>query len=62
MNVPDGSDRSPTSARWAHGPKGGKFLLLPPGYKGSAPRSGYHVLQGTMNNYNAMARSVKLPA
>jgi hypothetical protein len=40
------------------GPKGGKFLLLPPGYKGDIPQSGYHVLQGTMNNYNAMVRGI----
>ena len=26
------------------GAKGGKFLLLPPGYKGDVPQSGYHVL------------------
>ena len=37
------------------GAKGGKFLLLPPGYKGDVPQTGYHVLQGTMNNYNVMA-------
>jgi hypothetical protein len=40
------------------GPKGGKFLLLPPGYKGNAPETGYHVLQGTMNNYNVMIRGI----
>jgi hypothetical protein len=40
------------------GDKGGKFLLLPPGYKGAVPASGYHVLQGTMNNYNAMVRGI----
>ena len=28
------------------GAKGGKFLLLPPGYKGDVPQTGYHVLQG----------------
>jgi len=32
------------------GAKGGKFLLLPPGYKGAVPLTVYHVLQGTMNN------------
>ena len=26
-----------------HGDKGGKFLLLPPGYKGEVPKSGYEV-------------------
>jgi hypothetical protein len=40
------------------GPKGGKFLLLPPGFRGDAPQSGYHVLQGTMNNYNVMVRGI----
>jgi hypothetical protein len=40
------------------GPKGGKFLLLPPGYKGDTPQTGYHVLQGTMNNYNVMVRGI----
>ena len=38
--------------------KGGKFLLLPPGYKGDVPQTGYHVLQGTMNNYNVMVRGI----
>ena len=40
------------------GDKGGKFLLLPPGYTGEAPASGYHILRGTMNNYNAMVRGI----
>jgi hypothetical protein len=40
------------------GDKGGKFLLLPPGYKGEVPKDGYHVLQGTMNNYNIMVRGI----
>jgi hypothetical protein len=40
------------------GAKGGKFLLLPPGYNGEVPKEGYHVLQGTMNNYNAMVRGI----
>jgi hypothetical protein len=40
------------------GAKGGKFLLLPPSYKGDIPQTGYHVLQGTMNNYNAMVRGI----
>ena len=40
------------------GPKGGKFLLLPPGYKGEVPESGYHVLKAGMNNYNAMVRGI----
>jgi hypothetical protein len=40
------------------GDKGGKFLLLPPGYTGELPIEGYHVLQGTMNNYNVMVRGI----
>ncbi|RPJ85055.1 MAG: DUF1254 domain-containing protein, partial [Acidobacteria bacterium] len=40
------------------GAKGGKFLLLPPGYKGDVPQTGYHVLQATSNNYNAMVRGI----
>ena len=40
------------------GDKGGKFLLVPPGYKGEVPQSGYHVLKGTMNNYNVMVRGI----
>lgn len=40
------------------GDKGGKFLLLPPGYTGEIPAEGYHVLQGTMNNYNVMVRGI----
>jgi hypothetical protein len=40
------------------GDKGGKFLLLPPGYAGEVPESGYHVLRGAMNNYNAMVRGI----
>jgi len=40
------------------GAKGGKFLLLPPDYTGDAPQTGYHVLQGTMNNYNVMVRGI----
>lgn len=38
--------------------KGGKFLLLPPGYKGEVPKAGYHVLRATMNNYNVMVRGI----
>jgi hypothetical protein len=40
------------------GDKGGKFLLLPPDYKGEVPNDGYHVLKGTMNNYNVMVRGI----
>jgi hypothetical protein len=38
--------------------KGGKFLLLPPGYKGDTPQTGYYVVQGTMNNHNIMVRGI----
>ena len=41
-----------------YGDKGGKFLLLPPGYKGDVPKEGYQVLRGTMNNYNIMVRGI----
>ena len=41
-----------------HGDKGGKFLLLPPGYTGDVPKEGYDVLRGTMNNYNIMVRGL----
>ena len=40
------------------GGKGGKFLVLPPGYKGDVPQSGYFVVRGTMNNYNIMVRGI----
>lgn len=40
------------------GDKGGKFLLVPPGFKGEIPQSGYHVLQCEMHNYNAMVRGI----
>ncbi len=41
-----------------YGDKGGKFLLLPPGYTGEVPQSGYAVIKGTTNNYNAMVRGI----
>ena len=40
------------------GDKGGKFVLLPPDYKGEIPKDGDHVLKGTMNNYNVMVRGI----
>ena len=40
------------------GDKGGKVLLLPPGYTGEVPASGFHVLRGTMNDYNVMVRGI----
>ena len=38
--------------------KGGKYLLLPPGYTGEVPKEGYFVLRGSMNNYNIMDRGL----
>ena len=38
--------------------KGGKYLILPPGYEGEVPAEGYYVLQATMNNYNIMNRGL----
>jgi hypothetical protein len=38
--------------------KGGKFILLPPGYKGDVPKTGYYVVQATMNNNNIMVRGI----
>ena len=37
---------------------GGTFLLLPPGYDGEVPASGYYVLQATMNNHNLLVRGI----
>ena len=37
---------------------GGKFLLLPPGYDGDVPPSGYHVLRATMHNHNLLVRGI----
>ena len=37
---------------------GGKFLLLPPGYDGEVPASGYYVLRATMNNHNLLVRGI----
>ena len=41
-----------------YGDKGGKFLLLPPGYDGDVPSSGYYVVQATMNNHNLLVRGI----
>jgi hypothetical protein len=41
-----------------HGDKGGKFLLVPPGYKGELPKTGYVLRHATMNNYNVMVRGI----
>ena len=38
--------------------KGGTFLLVPPGYDGEVPASGYYVLQATMNNHNLLVRGI----
>lgn len=40
------------------GDKGGKFLLLPPGYTGEVPGGGSNVLKAGMNNYNVMIRGI----
>jgi hypothetical protein len=37
---------------------GGKFLLLPPGYDGEVPPSGYYVLRATMHNHNLLVRGI----
>lgn len=37
---------------------GGKHLLLPPGYKGAAPSSGYHVWKSSSNNLTVGIRSL----
>jgi hypothetical protein len=37
--------------------RGGKFLLLPPGYDGPLPDSGYHVAESTANHVMAFGRS-----
>ena len=37
--------------------QGGKFLLLPPGYDGPLPDSGYHVATSTSNFVMAFGRS-----
>ena len=41
-----------------YGDKGGKFLVLPPGYDGDVPSSGYHVVQATMHNHNLLVRGI----
>ena len=33
-------------------------MLLPPGYDGEVPSSGYHVLRATMNNHNLLVRGI----
>ena len=40
------------------GAKGGKFLILPPGYSGNVPATGYHVIKATMNDNNVMVRGI----
>jgi hypothetical protein len=37
---------------------GGKFLLLPPGYDGEVPASGYYPVRATMNNHNLLVRGL----
>ncbi|HEY5916101.1 MAG TPA: DUF1254 domain-containing protein [Chryseolinea sp.] len=41
-----------------YGDKGGKYLLLPPGYQGETPKEGYEILRATMNSYNLMVRGI----
>ena len=38
--------------------KGGTFLLLPHGYDGEVPSSGYHVVHARMNNHNLLVRGI----
>ena len=40
------------------GGKGGKFLLVPPDYKGDVPTQGYFVVRATMNNNNILVRGL----
>ena len=40
------------------GGKGGKFLLVPPDYKGDVPTQGYFVVRATMNNNNVLVRGL----
>jgi hypothetical protein len=40
------------------GGKGGKFLLVPPGYKDAVPAQGYFVVRATMNNNNILVRGL----
>ena len=37
---------------------GGTFLLLPPGYDGEVPASGYYVLRAAMHNHNLLVRGI----
>jgi len=37
---------------------GGKFLLVPPDYKGELPAEGYYILRSPMNNHNFMVRGL----
>ncbi len=38
--------------------KGGKHLILPPGYKGKVPASGYHIWNSSSNNLTVGVRSL----
>ena len=38
--------------------KGGKFPLVPPGYKGDLPKDGYFIVMATMNNNNILVRGL----
>lgn len=37
---------------------GGTFLLLPPGYDGEVPSSGFYTLRAQMNNHNLLVRGI----
>jgi hypothetical protein len=38
--------------------QGGKFLLVPPGYRGDLPKEGYFIVTATMNNNNILVRGL----
>lgn len=38
--------------------KGGRILVLPPGYDQDVPSEGYHVVQATQNTHNFMVRGI----
>ena len=38
--------------------KGGKFLLVPPGYEGAVPTEGYFIVRATMNDNNILVRGL----
>lgn len=38
--------------------RGGKYLLLPPGYDGDIPSEGYHIARATINDHNFIIRGI----